>query len=73
MDPFDWMLSDLLQHRRQIILGIEGIQLRGLGQRVDCSGAFTTAFFRLSDNPQLLLAGPAATTLPDRDGLYRAG
>jgi hypothetical protein len=31
------------------------------------------AFFRLSDNPQLLLAGPAATTLPARDDLYRAG
>jgi hypothetical protein len=36
MDPFDRMFSDSLQHLTQVILGIERMQLGGLGQRVDC-------------------------------------
>jgi hypothetical protein len=33
----------------------------------------SAAFLRLSDNPQLLLGGPAATPLLAHDDFYRAG
>ena len=42
MDRLDWMFGDAFQHLAQIIFGIEGIQLRRLGQRVDRSCTLTT-------------------------------
>jgi hypothetical protein len=38
MDALDRMFCDTLQHLAQIILGIECVQLRRLGQRINCSG-----------------------------------
>jgi hypothetical protein len=38
MDPLDRMFGDTLQDLAQVILGIAGIQLRRLGQRVDRRG-----------------------------------
>jgi len=40
MDALDRMLSDTHQHLTQVVLGIEGIQLCRLGQRIDRGGAF---------------------------------
>ncbi len=41
MDPLDRMFCDTLQHLAQVVLGIEHVQLCGLGQRVDCCEAFS--------------------------------